>query len=244
VGTTFIIGDLATAFQIAGGPGHDTIQTTAFTFTADQRNAIFATASIEKIIDPSGTYTAPPPNANVFSSFNGDLFSDALWRNNSDGAWGWSDIHNNTWHDLGGSSTAYSVVGVGDLNADGFSDVLWRNDASGAWGWSDVKNSLAWHDLGGSSTAYNVVGVGDLNNDGFCSATTRPVPGAGRTFITIMPGMISEAPRPRTMLPGSAISMAMGIPTCCGGTTRLPGAIPTFMVTPGMTLEVLRPRTA
>jgi hypothetical protein len=57
-GTTFTVGDLGTAFQIAGGPRHDTIQTSAFTFTADQRNTIFATASIETIIDPSGTYTA------------------------------------------------------------------------------------------------------------------------------------------------------------------------------------------
>jgi hypothetical protein len=34
-------------------------------------------------------------------------------------AWGWSDIHNNNiWHDLGGSSTAYHVVGAGDFNGD------------------------------------------------------------------------------------------------------------------------------
>jgi hypothetical protein len=58
LGTTFTVGDLGTAFQIAGGPGHDTIQTSALTFTADQRNAIFATSSIETIIDPSGTYNA------------------------------------------------------------------------------------------------------------------------------------------------------------------------------------------
>jgi hypothetical protein len=59
LGTTFTVGNFATAFQIIGGPGQDTIQTTAFTLTADQRNAIFATSSVEKIIDPSGTYTAP-----------------------------------------------------------------------------------------------------------------------------------------------------------------------------------------
>jgi len=43
--------------------------------------------------------------------FNSDGSSDALWRNNSSVAWGWSDIHNsNAWHDLGGSSIAYKVV--------------------------------------------------------------------------------------------------------------------------------------
>ena len=63
LGTTFTVSDLGTAFQIAGGSGHDTIVATGFTFSADQRNAIFATNSVEKIIDSSGTYAilnAPP----------------------------------------------------------------------------------------------------------------------------------------------------------------------------------------
>jgi hypothetical protein len=56
LGTTFTVGDLGTAFQIAGGTGQDTIVATGFAFTADQRNAIFATASVENIVDSSGTY--------------------------------------------------------------------------------------------------------------------------------------------------------------------------------------------
>jgi hypothetical protein len=44
LGTAFTVGDLGTAFQIAGGPGQDTIPATGFTFSANQRNAIFATA--------------------------------------------------------------------------------------------------------------------------------------------------------------------------------------------------------
>jgi hypothetical protein len=87
---------------------------------------------------------------------NGDGYSDALWRNNSSGAWGWSDIKNNSWHDLGGSSTAYIVAAVGDYNRDSSADVLWRNNNTDAWGWSDVHNNQ-WHDLGGSSTAYKIV---------------------------------------------------------------------------------------
>ena len=51
LGTAFTVGDLGTAFQIAGGSGQDTIIATGFTFSADQRNAIFATASVEKIVD-------------------------------------------------------------------------------------------------------------------------------------------------------------------------------------------------
>ena len=49
------------------GPGQDTIVANGFAFTADQRNAIFATASIEKIVDASGTYTAPATEPRTYS---------------------------------------------------------------------------------------------------------------------------------------------------------------------------------
>jgi hypothetical protein len=49
------------------------------------------------------------PTADEFAPSNS---SDTLWRNASTGAWGWSDVHNSlAWHDLGGSATAYNVVG-------------------------------------------------------------------------------------------------------------------------------------
>jgi hypothetical protein len=57
LGTAFTVGDLGTAFQIAGGTGQDTIIASGFTFSADQRNTIFATASVETIVDQTGTYT-------------------------------------------------------------------------------------------------------------------------------------------------------------------------------------------
>jgi hypothetical protein len=55
-GTTFTVHDVGTALQIAGGPGQDTIVASGFNFTADERIAIFTTASIEKIVDSTGTY--------------------------------------------------------------------------------------------------------------------------------------------------------------------------------------------
>ena len=70
-GTTFTVQDVGTAFQIAGGPGQDTIVASGFAFSADQRNAMFATASVEKIVDASGTYTAPPQNPSVFTLTTG-----------------------------------------------------------------------------------------------------------------------------------------------------------------------------
>ena len=72
LGTAFTVGDLGTAFQIAGGSGQDTIVATGFTFSADQRNSIFATASVEKIVDSSGTYTAPPPSPGVVGLTTGN----------------------------------------------------------------------------------------------------------------------------------------------------------------------------
>jgi Hint domain len=58
LGTTFTVGDLGTALQIEGGPGHDTLVAQGFTLTADQRTAIFENSSIETIVDSSGTYQA------------------------------------------------------------------------------------------------------------------------------------------------------------------------------------------
>ena len=98
--------------------------------------------------------------------FNGDGFSDVLWRDNSTGGIGYSDVHNFAWHDLGGSTVALSLAGTGDFNGDGFSDILWRNNSTGDTGYSDVHNAT-WHDLGGSTTNLTVVGVGDFNGDGF-----------------------------------------------------------------------------
>jgi hypothetical protein len=57
-GTNFTVHDIGTAFQITGGSGTDTITAQGFAFSADQRNDIFATASVERIVDASGIYTA------------------------------------------------------------------------------------------------------------------------------------------------------------------------------------------
>ena len=63
--------DIGTAFQIAGGSGNDTITAQGFAFSADQRNAIFATASVERIVDASGTYTASRSIAPTITSNGG-----------------------------------------------------------------------------------------------------------------------------------------------------------------------------
>jgi hypothetical protein len=122
----------------------------------------------------AGTIINDDGNHTTVRDFNGDGYSDVLWRNNSTGDTGYTDLHaGNAWHGLGASSTAYNVVGVGDFNGDGFSDILYRNAASGDTGYSDLHNANAWHGLGAASTAYSVVGVGDFNGDGFSDLLWR-----------------------------------------------------------------------
>jgi ELWxxDGT repeat protein len=115
------------------------------------------------VLGPNFTALGTP----LHTDFNDDFDSDVLWRNGSSGAWAWSDIHNNlAWNPLGSSSsTAWKVVGTGDLSGDGYSDAVWRNDTTGEWAWSDIHNNLAWNSLGTSLTAWNVVGTGDFNDD-------------------------------------------------------------------------------
>jgi Ca2+-binding RTX toxin-like protein len=72
LGTAFTVSDLGTAGQIAGGPGHDTIVAQGFTFTADQRNTIFAIASVEKIVDSGGTYLKDTTTADTFHGGSGN----------------------------------------------------------------------------------------------------------------------------------------------------------------------------
>ena len=85
VGTTFTVGDLGTAFQIVGGPGHDTLIAQGLTLTADQRTAIFETSSIETITDQSGTYVSPrqvAPTLSVSSDPSGPAFPLTMGPNN------------------------------------------------------------------------------------------------------------------------------------------------------------------
>jgi hypothetical protein len=114
---------------------------------------------------------APSPLPKT-TDYNGDSFSDILFRNNSTGDTGYTDIHNNVFHSLGGSPTAYSVVGSGDYNGDKFNDILFRNNATGDTGYTDLHNNV-FRSLGGSPTTYRVVGSGDYNGDNFSDILFR-----------------------------------------------------------------------
>src|ERR1700722_17710831 len=104
--------------------------------------------------------------------------SDVLYRNDATGDTGFYAISNgaNTgWHDIGASSTAYSIVGTGDFYGTGTADILYRNAASGDTGFYAISNgaNAGWHDIGASSTAYSVVGVGDFTGSGTADVLYR-----------------------------------------------------------------------
>ena len=72
------------ADQIAGGSGHDTIIAQGFTFfTADQRTAIFATASVEKNLDASGTYTVDNALPTITSNGGGNTAAVSIVENST-----------------------------------------------------------------------------------------------------------------------------------------------------------------
>ncbi|MGY4171593.1 beta strand repeat-containing protein [Bradyrhizobium sp. USDA 4529] len=114
------------------------------------------------------------------SDFNRDGVSDVLFRDDSTGDTGFYQLNNDGsfggWHDIAGSSTAYSVVGVGHFNGNGVSDVLFRNNTTGDTGFYQMNSNgtfQGWHDIAGSSKAYSVVGVGDFNSDGISDVLFR-----------------------------------------------------------------------
>jgi hypothetical protein len=117
------------------------------------------------------TNTGSAPTV-LAADFNGDTFSDILFRNNATGDTGYTDVHNNVFHSLGGSPAAWSVVGSGDYNGDNFNDILFRNNSTGDTGYTDIHDNV-FHSLGGSPAAWSVVGSGDYNGDNFSDILFR-----------------------------------------------------------------------
>jgi hypothetical protein len=97
--------------------------------------------------------------------------SDILFRSDASGDTGFYAISNGVnvgWSDVGGSSTAYNIVGTGDFYSTGTTDILYRSNASGDTGFYQISNgaNIGWHDIGTSSTAYSVVATGNYLGSG------------------------------------------------------------------------------
>ena len=93
--------------------------------------------------------------------FCGSGTSDILFRNNSTGDTWIAAMSNGAlagWHELSGSNTSYSVVGVGDYFGNG-TDILFRNASTGDTWFAAISNgSLSgWQQGGGSNTSYTAI---------------------------------------------------------------------------------------
>jgi hypothetical protein len=124
--------------------------------------------------------------AATVDDFSGDGVSDVLFRDNATGDFGYYVMNGSfqSWKDIGASSTAYGVVGVGDFNGGYTDDILFQDKVNGDYGYFAMSNggtgsgsgptqgnnvagaSKGYVKLGSSSAAYNVVGTGDLYGTG------------------------------------------------------------------------------
>jgi hypothetical protein len=86
--------------------------------------------------------------------------SNAGYRNhaaNGRGVWRSTAAPDTEGHQIGGSDTTYSVVGVGDYFGSNGSDILFRNSAGDTWVEQITNGAFAgWSHIGGSNTAYTV----------------------------------------------------------------------------------------
>ena len=109
------------------------------------------------------------------NDFNGDGFSDLLWRNDDGTVREWlgqmdGSFAGNIAHVDVNPGLGWHVAGTGDFDGDGRVDILWRNDSGTVQEWLgqpdgsfasnidhvDVNPGLGWH----------IQGTGDFNGDG------------------------------------------------------------------------------
>ncbi|MFZ3585446.1 hypothetical protein ACOI1H_25525, partial [Loktanella sp. DJP18] len=143
-GTTFKVNSLATAFQIVGGSGADTIEASGFTFTADQREAIFS-GSIEAISDGSGIYGNGGSNSLQAFATGSELFGGAgndflISDVGNDVMTGGSDSDTFTFAATSGQDLIKDFQGLGAANGD-------QIDLSALAGEIDSYNDLVANNL-------------------------------------------------------------------------------------------------
>jgi hypothetical protein len=135
-------------------------------------------------LNVNGTVIAPDPTWSVagMGDFNGDKFSDLLWRNSVTGELAEWQLHSAAI--IGAADVnsggvglrldaSWSLAGIGDFNGDGDADMLWRNSNGTVAEW--LMNGA--NVIDGSAITFNgsavnvaanwkVVEIGDFNGDG------------------------------------------------------------------------------
>jgi alpha-tubulin suppressor-like RCC1 family protein len=124
------------------------------------------------------------------SDFNGDIRSDLLWRNSSNGyvaSWLMSGAQAIDAKIIFDSDTTWVPVGKGDFDGDGKCDILWQRSSTGAaviWYMNgvDMRN----YAMLSASASYSIIAVGDFNGDGYADILWRSSPGA--VFMDLIQG--------------------------------------------------------
>lgn len=110
-----------------------------------------------------------PVPGSAESDFNGDGFSDVLWRHATNGqTLAWRSANPYPQIALATiADTNWRIVGTGDFNGDGAADILWRHWISGQnliWLSGNFNTQVAVQTV--PDLNWQVVGVGDFNRDG------------------------------------------------------------------------------
>ena len=104
----------------------------------------------------------------VRNDFNGDGYSDLLWRNASSGRNViWNKALYASQSAVSIESSGWLVAGTNDFDGDGLSDILWRNASSGGNKlWKSGNSATVQAVTTVADLAWKVVGSGDFDADG------------------------------------------------------------------------------
>ncbi|OYY73043.1 VCBS repeat-containing protein, partial [Sphingomonas sp. 28-63-12] len=129
------------------------------------------------IDNSSVSYYAVPTSYKVVGvgDFNGDGFSDILWRSSTGTITDWLGTANGSFQVNDANSTTsapldWNVAGTGDFNGDGRSDIVWRRVNGELSDWLGQPNGgfVSNGSVAGAvvETRWTITGVGDFNGDG------------------------------------------------------------------------------
>jgi uncharacterized repeat protein (TIGR01451 family) len=150
-------------------------------------------------------------NASNTHDFNGDGFSDILWRQTSGtnrgvALWLMNNVPPSA-AGLGSLPANWIVAGARDLNGDGFSDILWSADNGGIGLWlmngATIKSTVG---VGTLPSGWNIVGTGDFNGDGIGDILLRGSNGAVAIWFMNSSGAVNSVALVGTIVTDWAIA--------------------------------------
>jgi len=150
------------------------------------------------ILNPTTSYvgTVSPSTWTIVGTgdFNGDGYTDILWRDTAGDVAIWemngTTILNPTATYVATVSTAWSIVGTGDFNGDGMSDILWQDTSGDVAIWemngTTILNPTTSYVATVSPSIWSIVETGDFNGDGYSDILWRDT--SGDVTIWLMNG--------------------------------------------------------